>query len=91
MSHSGDRRVTTRPLLFNDPVKGEVFEIPAGEPCVVFDSVEQAKQRGLLPDEQSLWAARTNVQRGYRLAWLRGLLRGVAEADLSVLGDGNAP
>ena len=86
MSHSGNLRVTMRPLLFNDPEKGEVFEVPAGEPCIVFDSIEQAKQHGLLPDEQSLWAARTNLQRGYRLVRLRGQLRGVAESDIGPAG-----
>ena len=82
MSSENCRWVTVRPLLFNDTVHGEVVSIPAGEPCTLLDSVEETRRRGLLPDEFAVWAAKTNVQRGYCLVWLRGLVRGVAADDI---------
>jgi len=42
------RWVTVVPLLFNDPGKGEVFEIPEGEFCTLFHSVEEAVKRGAI-------------------------------------------
>jgi hypothetical protein len=74
--------VTAKPLLFNDPDTGVVFEIPATEPCLLLDSVEDAKQRGLLKDEQEVWAAKVNVQRGYCLVLLKGKVRGVSPDDV---------
>ena len=82
MSNETCRWVTVRPLLFNDPERGEVVSIPAGEPCSLIDSAEDARRRGLLPDESAVWAAKTNVQRGYCLIWLHGLVRGVAAEDI---------
>ena len=82
MSNETCRWVTARPLLFNDPGRGEVVSLPAGEPCSLLDSVEDARRRGLLPDEAAVWAAKTNQQRGYCLIWLRGLVRGVAADDI---------
>lgn len=69
-----------RPLFFNDPEKGRTFELPSGEPCVEVDSIEEARKLGYLSDEQSAWAAKINLQRGYRLVWLKGMLRGVSES-----------
>ena len=82
MNSENCRWVTVRPLLFNDTERGEVVSIPAGEPCSLLDSVEEARRRGLLSDESDVWAAKTNVQRGYCLVWLRGLVRGVAADDI---------
>jgi len=82
MSNETCRWVTARPLLFNDPGRGEVVSLPAGEPCSLLDSVEDARRRGLLTDEAAVWAAKTNLQRGYCLVWMRGLVRGVAAEDI---------
>ncbi len=82
MSNETCRWVTVRPLLFNDTERGGVVPIPAGEPCNLLESVDDARRRGLLPDESAVWAAKTNVQRGYCLVWLRGLVRGVAADDI---------
>ena len=49
MGNETCRWVTARPLLFNDPERGEVASIPAGEPCSLLDSLEDARRRGLLP------------------------------------------
>jgi hypothetical protein len=83
MNNETCRWITVKPLLFNDPERGEVVVIPAGEICNLIDSVDDARRRGLLTDEQAVWAAKTNVQRGYCLVWLRGLLRGVAPEDIA--------
>ena len=40
MSNETCRWVTARPLLFNDPERGKVVSIPAGEPCSLLDSLE---------------------------------------------------
>lgn len=80
--------VTVKPLLFNDPVQGVVFEVATGEPCVLLESVIEAKRRGFLSDsdKQAIWAATTNLQRGYCLVWLRGVLRGVSAEDIERRG-----
>lgn len=83
MAVDSHRWVTVKPLLFNEPKSGEVIAIPPGEPCTLLESVDDARRRGLLPDEMAVWAAKTNVQRGYSLAWLRGLVRGVAHDDVA--------
>lgn len=83
MSHEARRWVTAKPLLFNDPISGETVTIPVGEPCDLIESADDARRRGLLADEQAVWAAKTNVQRGYCLVWLRGMLRGVAPEDIA--------
>ena len=75
-------RITTKPLVFNYPEKGQAFTIPPGQPCVEVDSIKEARARGYLPDEQAVWAAKTNLRRGYHLVWLQGKLRGVAESDI---------
>jgi len=79
------RWVTVVPLLFNDPGKGEVFEIPEGEFCTLFHSVEEAVKRGAIRanDEMTVWAAKTNLKRGYVLVQLRGMLRGVEARDIA--------
>ena len=59
MSNETCRWVTARPLLFNDPGRGEVVSLPAGEPCSLLDSLEDARRRGLLPDESAVWAEPT--------------------------------
>lgn len=69
--------VTVQPLLFNDVERGKVFEIPAGEPCLPVESVDEARRLGLLSGDQELWAAKTNLQRGYTLVFIRGKLRGL--------------
>ena len=69
--------VTTQPLVFNDPERGKVFEIPVGEPCLRLESVEEGKRRGLLKGEQEIWAAKINLQRGFSLIFIRGKVRGV--------------
>jgi hypothetical protein len=76
---------TARPLHFNDPVKGEVYAMPAGESCILFESAEDACRKGYLDskNEAAMWSARTNIQRGYCLVWLRGKLRGVMKSDLA--------
>lgn len=73
--------VTVQPLLFNDAESGKVFEIPAGEPCLPVESVEEARRRGLVSGEQELWAAKINLQRGYTLVFVRGKLRGLMSND----------
>lgn len=85
MQGSTNYRWKTRvPLLFNDPGKGEVFEIPAGEPCQLVSSVEEALARNIISqkDEMAVWAARTNLKRGYVLVLMRGVLRGVEADDI---------
>ncbi|MBT9498855.1 MAG: hypothetical protein IV103_16870 [Zoogloea sp.] len=81
---STTRWVTSKTLIFNDPVKGKEYEVPAGEPCVLVDMIKTACDRGFLDgkNEADMWAARTNVQRGYKLVWLRGLLRGLMAEDI---------
>lgn len=76
--------VTAKPLIFNDPIKGENFTIPAGEPCALYTTVEEAIERGTLKkdDEDGIWAAKKNTQRGYVLVMLKGKLRGVAQDDI---------
>jgi hypothetical protein len=69
--------VTIQPLLFNDVKRGEVFEIPTGEPCLLIESVAEASNRGLLTGEQEVWAAKVNLQRGYSLVYIRGQVRGL--------------
>jgi len=73
------RRRTRGALVFNDPAKGEEFVVPAGEPYVLVKSLKDAVAWGYLNDrdEAAVWAARTNLQRGYELIWIRGALRGV--------------
>lgn len=69
--------VTTQPLLFNDVKTGKVFEIPAGEPCLPIESIEDARRRGLLSGGEDVWAAEVNLKHGYSLVFIRGMLRGV--------------
>jgi len=73
--------ITIKPLLFNDAESGKVFEIPVGEPCLLVESVEDAKRRGLLTGEQEIWAAKVNLQRGYSLVFIRGKVRGLMPQD----------
>jgi hypothetical protein len=95
-SPSMRRRRTCKPLIFNDPLTGKEFEIAAGETFVMVQSLKDASAVGFLneKDESAVWAARTNLQRGYVLLWIRGSLRGVhpdsLEPDLqaSPLADG---
>lgn len=77
------RWVTVKPLLFNNPNIGAVFEIPAGEPCLLLESPEEARKLGFITSDQEMWAAKTNIQRGYCLVWLRGMVRGIAKDDIS--------
>lgn len=77
------RWVTVKPLIFNNPAVGEVETIPAGEPCSLIESVDEAKRRGLLPNKLAVWAAETNLKRGYCLVLLRGMLRGVEPDDVA--------
>lgn len=92
-THLSGRRRTSRPLIFNDPAKGKEFEIPAGEPYVLVKSLKDAVAWGYLndKDDAAMWAARTNLQRGYVLIWIRGALRGVqVEALEQALADGDS-
>ena len=86
------RRRTSRPLVFNDPLKGEEFVVRSGEPYVLVKSLKDAVAWGYLndKDEAAVWAARTNLQRGYELIWIRGALRGVQASALEqpLPGDG---
>jgi len=77
------RWVTVKPLIFNDPLTGAVEMIAAGEPCSLIESVDEARRRGLLPDKMAVWAAETNLKRGYCLVLLRGVLRGVDRDDIA--------
>ncbi|WP_024304112.1 hypothetical protein [Pseudogulbenkiania sp. MAI-1] len=78
---------TTAPLLFHQPGKGP-FLIGAGELVHVFPSLFAAKAAGL-PAEvwQGLgeWAAQKNVEKGYRLVWVEGDVRGVHPDHLEAL------
>lgn len=75
---------TVRPLLFNDPEKGSVYEIPAGTHCVLVKDVDEACKQGYLDrrNEGAMWAAKTNLHRGFCLLWLNGVLRGVSKEDI---------
>ncbi len=77
------RWVTVKSLIFNNPASGQVETIPAGEPCSLVESVEEAKRRGLLQDQTAIWAAETNLKRGYCLVLLRGMVRGVDRDDIA--------
>lgn len=70
---------TLRPLLFNDPNGGRVFEVPAGTACTLLESIDHACNHGYLDrkNESDIWAARANLQRGFSLVWLKGALRGI--------------
>ena len=75
--------MTVKPLIFNNPATGQVETIPAGEPCKLVESVDEAKRSGLLQDPMAIWAAETNLKRGYSLVLLRGMLRGVDCDDIA--------
>lgn len=77
------RWVTVKPLIFNNPASGQVETIPVGEPCSLVESVEEAKRRGLLKDQTAIWAAETNLKRGYCLVLLKGMVRGVDRDDIA--------
>lgn len=68
---------TIRNLIFNDPIRGETYEIPAGEVCIMFNSVKSAMAYGHLPTEDLKWEAQTNLSHGYALVLIRGQIRGV--------------
>jgi hypothetical protein len=78
------RWITVKPLIFNNPATGRVETIPAGEPCKLVESVEEAKRRGLLQEPMAIWATETNLKRGYSLVLLRGILRGVDRDDIAL-------
>lgn len=92
MSSSSGRRRSGKPLIFNDPLTGKEFEIPAGEPCVLVESLKEASAAGYLneKDDAAMWAARTNLQRGYALLWIRGTLRGVPPGCLAPESQGRS-
>lgn len=77
------RWITVKPLIFNNPATGQVETISADEPCKLVESVEEAKRSGLLQDQMAIWAAETNLKRGYSLILLRGILRGVDRDDIA--------
>lgn len=79
------RRITARPLLFNDPKSAQLLEIEEGEPCLVVPSLKEAKDRGFVSNQFEEWAVETNLKRGYVLVLLRGVLRGVASEDIKNL------
>ncbi|BAK75339.1 hypothetical protein NH8B_0504 [Pseudogulbenkiania sp. NH8B] len=79
---------TTAPLLFHQPGRGP-FLIGAGELVHVFPSLFAAKAAGLpadVWDGLGEWAAQKNVEKGYRLVWIEGDLRGVHPDHLEELG-----
>lgn len=90
---SSGRRRSGKPLIFNDPLTGKEFEIPAGEPCFQVGSLKEASAAGYLneKDEAAMWAARTNLQRGYVLLWIRGALRGVPPESLALEPEARLP
>lgn len=90
---SSGRRRSGKPLIFNDPLTGKEFKIPAGEPCFQVGSLKEASAGGYLneKDEAAMWAARTNLQRGYVLLWIRGALRGVSPESLALEPEARPP
>jgi len=69
----------TAPLLFYQPGNGP-FLIDSGTAIHVFPSLFAAKSASLPPFVWSglgEWAAKKNLERGYRLAWIAGDLRGI--------------
>ncbi len=78
------KKITTRPLLFYDPGKGAEFNVPAGEPCILVTTYNEACDFGFVDkrDKQAEWAIKTNLQRGCSVIWLRNKLRGVSQDDI---------
>lgn len=76
---------TTCDLIFNDPETGTVRTIPAGTHCRRFASPTSALMAGVHLDYMGEWAANKNIERGYSLIWLDGMLRGVHFSDIEPL------
>jgi hypothetical protein len=72
-------------LIFNDPETGIVRTIPAGTHCRRFSSPSSAMLAGVPLDYEGQWAAKKNIERGYSLIWLDGMLRGVHFSDIEPL------
>jgi hypothetical protein len=77
--------ITTVGLIFNDPATGTVRTIPAGTPCRRLASPSSALMAGVKLDFAESWAANKNIERGYCLIWLDGMLRGVHFSDIEPL------
>ena len=73
---------TTVDLIFNDPETGTVRTIPGGTPCRRFSGTTGAMLSGVKLDYMGQWAANKNVERGYGLIWIDGMLRGVHFSDV---------
>ncbi|MBI4740860.1 MAG: hypothetical protein HY777_04745 [Betaproteobacteria bacterium] len=71
---------TTGDLTFNDPATGREKVIPSGTLCRLVAYQEIAEL-----DFENQWAAKRNLQHGYCLIWLDGMLRGVAFKDAELL------
>ncbi len=76
---------TTVDLIFNDPETGTVRTIPGGTPCRRFSGTTGAMLAGVKLDYMGEWAANKNIERGYSLIWLEGMLRGVHFSDIEPL------
>jgi hypothetical protein len=76
---------TTVDLIFNDPEAGTVRTLPAGTLCRRFSSPTSALMAGVPLDFAGNWAAAKNIERGYSLIWLEGMLRGVHFSDIEPL------
>jgi hypothetical protein len=76
---------TTVDLIFNEPATGTVRTVPAGTPCRRFASPSSAMMAGINLDYMGEWAANKNIDRGYSLIWLEGMLRGVHFSDIEPL------
>ena len=76
---------TNKVLLFNDPNQQQTMEIPAQTPCLLVCSVELAKLYGLLTDPVEEHFAKVAVGKGFKLVWLKGLLRQLSQRDIEPL------
>ncbi len=82
---------TTTPLIFHDPETGKEKTIATGTPCRQFFNPQSAQIAGVRFSYDQSWAATRNLQNGYALVWLDGMLRGVSFDDVELIdGDINS-
>ena len=74
---------TTRELIFHDPATGTTRVIPPGTPCRQFMSPSSFALAGIPSSYEQKWAATRNLQGGYSLVWLDGMVRGVSFSDVA--------
>lgn len=79
--------ITTRELIFNDPATGKSQHIPAGTPCRQFADPKSAEREGALSGYEENWGATRNLQSGYSLIWIAGMVRGVGRHDFELRTD----